>query len=269
MRAVVRFAVAAVVAAGAALAAPAAPAAAQPAHVAVVVAGVGQACVPAGGDGLQTLSSAFTVTYGQRQYAGFVLEINGVGTTTPDDTHYWSYWHDTGSGWQYSSTGGSGYYPPAGSIEGWSFDDGQASAPPPPASSYASICAGRDPGPAPIGTRRSTSAAPRRSTSTSQSAYVPPAPASTTAAARESRTPVRTATRTTKAVSHAATPTVSASQTATRAAPRLSPAAVRGPAARTAASSSGLPPWGTALGIVAIALLGGLAWWRARAQHRA
>lgn len=261
---VIRLAVAAALSVGAALAVPAAPAAAQPTHVAIVVAGVGQACVPAGGDGLQVLSSAFTVTYGQRQYAGFVLTINGKGTDQPDDTHYWSYWHDTGSGWQYSSTGGAGYYPPAGSIEGWSYDDGQTNAPAPPSTSYGSVCAGRDPSPTPTVAHRTTPPAP--GPTTSQRAYVPPAPAPTT---RASASPTPTTKRSRHATSHAATPTVSASQQIGTL-PQLSPAAARQrPAAHAPASSSGLPPWGTVLGIAAVALLGGLAWWRARARHRA
>ena len=262
---ILRLALAAALSAGTALAVPAAPAAAQPTHVAVVVAGVGQACVPAGGDGLQVLSSAFTVTYGQRQYAGFVLTINGKGTDQPDNTHYWSYWHDTGSGWQYSSTGGAGYYPPAGSIEGWSYDDGQTNAPPPPGVSYADICAGRDPSPTPTVARRTTPPAP--GPTNSQHAYVPPAP---TTSASASSTPTPTAgTRSRHPTSHAATPTVSASQ-AIGTQPQLSPAAAtQRPAAQERASSTGMPPWEKVLGIATVALLGGLAWWRARARRRA
>jgi hypothetical protein len=64
-----------------------------------------------------------------------------------DDTHFWSYWHDTGNHWHYSTVGASGYQPAAGTVEGWSYDDGQADAPPPaadPAGLYAGICGARD-----------------------------------------------------------------------------------------------------------------------------
>lgn len=164
---------AAVVAVGVLTGAPAAPAAsaAAPAHVAIVVAGVGSACVPwhSGMTGADVLDAAYTVTYGQQTpYIGFVLTINGIGTTRPSNNTYWAYYHDTGSGWSYSTSGAFGYHPAAGTVEGWAYDNGQNPAPTPPAASYAAICAGQDPTVAPPATSTPVRpASPPRSTGVS------------------------------------------------------------------------------------------------------
>lgn len=46
---------------------------------------------------------------------------------------YWSYWHDTGSGWQFSQIGAQSAHPADGTVEGWRFaiSPGTGSAPPP------------------------------------------------------------------------------------------------------------------------------------------
>lgn len=126
---------------------PATPSAVAPSparHVAVVVAGARSACVPwrAGMTGADVLSAAgFDVGYGQRApYVGFVLRIDGKGTDQPDDEHYWSYWREDDGGWVYSSTGAPWTKSAPGTVEGWSYVDGQAHAAPPPATGFASVC---------------------------------------------------------------------------------------------------------------------------------
>lgn len=53
---------------------------------------------------------------------GFICTIGG----SPADQqcmkpNYWSYWHKSGGGWQYSNVGATQYDPAPGSTEGWSF----------------------------------------------------------------------------------------------------------------------------------------------------
>ena len=266
---VVRFAVAAALTAGAALAVPAAPAVAQPTHVAIEVAFPGgpvmQRCVSwrSGMTGDDVLVAAgFQRHYDQ---SGLLDQIDGIPTTPDPKQSYWAYFNDPGKGWAYYGQGPTTSQPQPGTVDGWSYDSEQSggtSQQSPPATSYAIICAGRDPSPTPTAVHPVTSAAPPPSTS--QPAVV--IPASSSPATRT----VTSHTRRSAAIhSHAATPTVSASQQIGTQ-PQLSPAAARQrPAAHAQAGSSGLPPWETVLGIAAVALLGGLAWWRARARRRA
>lgn len=148
----------AVVATGGALAGPAAPArAATPAHVGIVVAGLGSYCVPyrSGMTGADVLNAHFDVVYGQAPpYVGFVFTIDGVGNTRPDNTHYWAYYHGGGGSWTYSGSGAATYRPRPGTVEGWAYDDGGSSAPQPPATTYAALCGSLDPQPAPVSTPR-------------------------------------------------------------------------------------------------------------------
>ncbi len=131
------------------------PASAAPTHVGLVVrypnGTVAVGCAAAGGSGLAVLSRKFTVLIGQQPpYAGFVFKINNQGSTRPDNTHYWSYWHSPGNGtWTYSAAGAGSHTPEAGTVEGWSYVNGQASAPKPPARKYAGVCAGADAAPKP------------------------------------------------------------------------------------------------------------------------
>ena len=244
---------------------PGVPAHAQsphPTHVAVVVdydGAVSTQCVTAGDDGLTTLVHAYrnTVIGTQGPYAGFVFTIDGHGTTRPDNDHYWSYWHDTGHGWTYANTGGAGYHPPAGSLEGWSYVDGSAHAAPPPTVSYASVCAGQDP-------RPSTPApTPRHTSATHSTATSPAARASTAAVASKSahRTPSR---RNSVTPSRTTTPSVGQSVVATSLAAAPSPSS--SPAALTHSGSSATPAVGTAVALVVVLGLGGAALWRHRRQ---
>ena len=121
--------------------AAATPAYAAPTHVAIVIAGDKGVCVPwqSGMTGDSLLNSVASVTYNASH---MINRIDGRPSDGASSVSaYWSYWHNTGSGWTYSSVGASDYTVPVGSVEGWIFGDGSA----PPNGSYASICAGRDP----------------------------------------------------------------------------------------------------------------------------
>ena len=130
MRSVLTLLASTVVAA-AAVVAGASPASATARHIGVVVryanGHVSAGCTTVGGSGLQVLERKHTVTMGTQQYSGFVLKIDGTGTTRPDNTHYWSYWHSSGhGGWTYASSGAGSYTPKAGTVEGWSYVNGQS-----------------------------------------------------------------------------------------------------------------------------------------------
>lgn len=57
------------------------------------------------------------------------------------DCVYWSYWHQQGGEWQYSSGGSSVYPIRHGMVDGWSWGPGAVSkAMPPPETSFAEIC---------------------------------------------------------------------------------------------------------------------------------
>lgn len=126
---------------------PPAVAAPRPGYVAIVIAGHGYGCVRwhSGITGDEVLNDVASVRYRQD---GVIVQIDGAPASgTADDTHYWSYWRDTGSAWQYSNLGPSNVTPAAGSVEGWSYDDGQAQASPPPQSPaglYRRLCGSRD-----------------------------------------------------------------------------------------------------------------------------
>lgn len=260
---------------------PAAPArAAAPTHVAIVVAGVGTACVPAGGSGMQLLASAFTVKVGTTQgTAGMVLFINGMGSesTRPD---YWSYWRSTGSGWAYSGLGPSGTHPAAGTVEGWAFGSfSETDQPPLGQPDYAALCGSRDPEPAspPAPTRAPAPATTHASTP--RTSNVPQAPASPSAA---SRTTTRSSgpsaargaaagknTTTTRHTQNTATPPNGS--TASTAVPP-SADAISAPlrlagSKRSSDGSSPAPAVGTVLGLLAVGGLGTAAFVRSRRQR--
>jgi hypothetical protein len=143
---VIRLLTTAVLGGGVLLLPGAAVAAAEPSHVGIVI-GSQYACVRwhSGITGDDVLNQAAAVTY---RSDGIVLTINGEPNPPhADDTHFWSYWHDTGGRWHYSGVGASAYQPKAGTVEGWSYDNGHADAPQPaakPATLYAGICGARD-----------------------------------------------------------------------------------------------------------------------------
>lgn len=279
-----------------AVVAPASPAAAATSHVGIVVRFPGgsarSACTTTGGTGLAVLERAFAATVPTNgPYAGFVVQINGTGKNPPDTTHYWSYWHSSGSGrWVYSGTGAGSYRPGAGTVEGWSYVNGQGSPPPPPAVSYAGVCGTAAPTPdrsatpsttahrppRPANSTPVTHGAPRRSTS-------PRPPRSAPAQARGGRSSSGPRAAATRAPRPPATgrPTSVAGTVAPTSGPpapaRSAPGSTRGPVASRAAeqpvraaeparhrSAAGLPGWTTALGLLLVVALGCAAWVRMR-----
>lgn len=157
---------AAAVAGGALLPTLPAAAATKPRHVAIVIAGKGVACVPwhSGITGDEVLNDVATVRY--RPSDGLITQIDGTPRNNrADERHYWSYWHNTGAGWTYGTTGASAYHPAAGNVEGWRFVNGSPSPTPPPTRSYASIChdtVASSPPAAPSPSRTAASSAPTR-----------------------------------------------------------------------------------------------------------
>lgn len=169
--------------------------ASKPTHVAIVIGGQGVRCVSAGGSGDDILNSVADVHY---RSDGVIVQINGVPSSgKADDTHYWSYWHDTGTGWRYSAVGASGYQPAPGTVEGWSYDNGAADPPPPPAASYASICGASDPHPRPHPAPRTTHTSARRTPTKNASRHAGPG-----TARHAATSPAAAATPPSRATSH-------------------------------------------------------------------
>ncbi|MBE7186829.1 hypothetical protein [Jatrophihabitans endophyticus] len=235
---------AAVLAAGPAFALPGAPAraASKPGYVAIVISGHGSYCVKwkSGITGDTVLNTVATVQY---RSDGLILQIDGDPTSgTADASHYWSYWHDTsGSRWAYSNYGASSYQPAAGTVEGWSYDNGAANAPAPtqdPSGLYASLCGARDAGgggtvvvPPPSASSAPATSAPSTHRSRARSAHH-------TSAGRPAPSHSQDARTTSSAPSDPSTP--SASSTSTRPAARSSSTRTS-LAATTAAPSSSAP----------------------------
>jgi hypothetical protein len=280
-------AAAAVLSAAAAIAMPSGPAGAAATHVGIVVryanGSVSTACTTTGGTGYDVLRRKYDVYIGTSgPYAGFLLQINSQPSSPhPDNTHYWSYWHSSGSGsWTYSGSGAGSNTPKAGTVEGWSYVNGQATAPAPPAHSYASLCAASDPKPKPKPTPTPTHKATPKPTHHSAATAHSTAPASTAVAATSAAN-----TTTLHSVSPAAATT--ARHPIVRPAPRVTsadaaptssapadPSSTVGPgdpatashaaAPPTQRASSGFPAWGTVLAIVVVLAIGAAAWLRTR-----
>jgi hypothetical protein len=272
MSARMRSSAAAAVLTAAAVLLPCLPAAAQqpaPPHVAGILDGVGTACVPwhSGMTGADVLTARFHVQWGQQtpagNYAGMVVQVNGVPANPNPHTAYWAYFHNSGSGWQYSGTGALSSHPQPGTVEGWRLDSATTSShPTPAAASYASICAGQDPTPAPPThtSKPPTHAPAAKATATTTRPTV--------AAVRNAKaTPARTATRSAHR-SPSTRPSTSAPPTdstvASSAATPVTSTPSSTPAAMTHQGGGGFPPWGTGLAIVVVLALGGAAFWRTR-----
>lgn len=259
--------VAAAFVAAASLGLPGTPAQARtvPKHVAIYVAGVGTACADAGTDGLSALESKYDVTIGPpgRPTVGMVLFIGGVGSNS-NNPNYWSYWHWAGDRWVYAGTGPSSSHPAAGSSDGWAFGAFKAGQQPPlPDANYASLCGGKDPTVAPTHKRapKPTHSSAHRTTQPAATSTRPgpTSPAASTLPAHKSRSSTQ------QASSSTAAPTGSPSTDGIVLANALPTAP---PKADNSAKQSGIPPWGTAIAIALVALLGGGAFWRTRARRQ-
>lgn len=244
---------------------------AGPSHVAIVIAGDKTACVSwtSGITGDDVLNDVASVHY---RRDGLIDQIDGSPTDLrSDDTHFWAYWHNTGSGWVFSSLGAGSYNPKAGTVEGWAYGDKAV----PPTISYASICQDAAPPPAPP----PSSSTPRPSGTTAH-APAPAPPASTSHAAGQSPPPATrppaagTSTRPTSLPQSTTvvTPTLS---TVDPAVPRHALPAPSTSSSSTSSSkkpksakdkhnSSAAPAIGTAAGLGAAGAIGGVAFWRRR-----
>ena len=75
------------------------------------------------------------------------------GECFTDSDAFWGYWRGTGGGWSWSSTGAASTIVEPGDVEGWSWGTGRdgSTHPAPPATPYASACAGSSTSPDPGG----------------------------------------------------------------------------------------------------------------------
>jgi hypothetical protein len=162
-------------------------------HVAVVIAGQHSACVDwhAGMTGKNVIDAAAATNWGQAgPTRGLLLQINQLPVNPDTTANYWTYYEDSGAGWHWSNLGPASTHPAAGTLEGWAYSPTSGPDVVPPASSYASICAGKDapaPPPAPV-----TKPAPAKTTkpAAATSKAPPAAPAPVTSAAPTSSTAV-------------------------------------------------------------------------------
>ena len=93
-------------------------------------------CAPGDpGSGLDALSGAgFTYTFVPGQN-GAVCTIKGAPEANCWGGAYWAYFHAArGGSWSYAGTGGAGYDPKPGTVEGWRFGRGTAPSVKPPGS---------------------------------------------------------------------------------------------------------------------------------------
>lgn len=233
-------------------------AASTPREVGIVIAGMGQRCVPwhSGITGDEILNDVARVSY---RSDGVITQIDGQpASNTADDTHYWSYWLDTGSGWRYSTTGPAGTYPSAGTLQGWRYVDGQAKASPPPATQFATVCpdAAQTSAPPSSHSPAPTSAAHSSAVHRAQRATATPTHSAVVTKPPHSRSPAR----------HHSAPPTSTTPSTTASAPSTASSAVAfgtsGPSplptltARPRASSSSSATPAIVAAVVVAALLG-------------
>jgi hypothetical protein len=246
---------------------PAAPAAAaNPTHVAIVIVGHGVACVRwhSGITGDEVLNDVATVKY--RPTDGLITQIDGTpGNNRADETHYWSYWHNTGAGWRYSTTGAGSYLPKAGTVEGWHFINGSSTATPPPVRSYASICHDTVV-PAPVvPPAQPTSTTPHKSTAAPTTSAVPVrSSASTTAPSSTAALSTPAGTRATTSTRAAAPAAVVPAESSAAALPTLN-ARNTAEAAHDADEGSAVP---TVLVVAMVLVLGGVTAFVAQRRRR-
>jgi len=103
-----------------------------------------------GEDLLQRAGLAVTLNFNIGQ-GGAVCSINNQGCAFPikdcfckcqgAQCEYWAYYHGTDVGWQYASTGASGFLVNDGALEGWSWGPGNwSSGTEPPPRTFAEVC---------------------------------------------------------------------------------------------------------------------------------
>ena len=245
--------------------------AATPTHVAIVVdfggGNVQAACVPSGGNGSAVLGADFQVQYNK---VGLVAIINGVGSMSPPTNLYWSYWHSAGSSWSYATTGPATFYPPAGTVEGWAYNDGSVG--PAASPSYAAICTGQDPTSAP--------------TNPPSTHHTTPAPSVAPSQPAQPTTPAPQRTRNGRGTSASSGPGATSSSAKQHGPAKVSPSSARTTVSNTTAPNSSqpavqlvgaaprakhtsaAPALGTGLALVAALSIGGAAYWRLRAQRQ-
>lgn len=244
-------------------------------HVAIVISGHGTACVRAGATGDTILNQVAQVAY--RPSDHLIWQIDGQPTPAfADADHYWSYWHDIGGRWQYSSFGANSYQPAPGTVEGWRYVDGQPNASPPPwnpGGLYASICGAQDPNPAPSTAHRTTSR-PAPSTVTHHARVLTTARARPTTAIRGVE-PTSTALTSRSTVSSRASsrtlarpaPAVSVTGRATATGSSPPSGAAISPLAKPTSGSAGSPV-PAVIGIALVALVGSGGVWIAMRRRR-
>lgn len=251
-------------------------AAAAPTHVAIAVdfgsqGDVQVACVPSGGTGSAVLGARFQVEYNK---TGLVVKINSVGSVNPPRDLYWSYWHSSGGSWSYANSGPATFHPAAGTVEGWAYNNGSTG--PATSPSYATICAGQDPAPPP--THAPTHAPPVARHPSPPPAAQPgqPGPAGqpnsstgpSTSNGSSASSGARSTPPTTRHASSAPTKPTSrgAESTGSSTSNATQPAAQLVGAKQGGQHTSAAPAVGTGLALLAVAALGGTAFWRLRRQ---
>lgn len=167
MRAGLLLAGAAITGAFVVAAAPSASAAPSTQQVAVVVAGVGAACVDwqEGMSGADVLEAEFVVTWNTDLLGGRTTPrtIKDKDDPAQPQARAWAYWHDTGSGWTSATGTATGAHPQPGTVEGWSYQGA------PPATTFQQVC-GTAPSPPPSSPTGSRTATPSSGASVPTSA---------------------------------------------------------------------------------------------------
>ena len=244
-------------------------ASATPTHVAIVVAGDRNACVPwhAGMTGADVLAAGgYSSDYATSgSYAGLLLRIDGYPANPDLKNNYWSYWQNTGSGWVYAQQGPASSQPQPGSVEGWNYIStsySSTNAPRPPAQSYASICAGQDPVAVPSSSH-ATSPRPITSGAPANSAPSGAGVAATTAG----RTSSPAASARSNATAHHTAGASSAAQTTSASSATPTSSASSSPVAARHGSASALPTIGTVAALVVVVALGAGGYLHARRQR--
>lgn len=254
--------------------APAASAArAQPICIAVVVdpralgspVSTGCAKVSPGSTGLAVLTAAgYRVGF---RSDGLVCTIDGLpksGCSAVDDSHFWAYYHRApgATSWTYSTSGPATYKPPAGSTEGWVYEDGSSRTP--EDVSYRSICP-----PQPHATSTPTPAATKSAVAHHRHEESPTTSAPSPSPDRAMSTPSAAGGRASRARHHRADRRARRHASAAAAAPTPAPTLSAGAAAADPPKSGGgSGPDDLIAGLVAVAVLGGLAVRRFRRPPR-